>query len=90
MHVAEQVGQRLLVHPQARRAGEPQLLDALRPAHGELGRDPAAEADAAQDHLVQAQGVEQLDVVKGHVLDGVDLVEAAALAEAGVRRHVDA
>ena len=87
MHVAEQVRQRLLLHPQARRAGDPQLLDPLRPAHGELRRDPAAQADAAQDHLVQAQRVEQLDVVKRHVLDGVDLVEAAALAEAGMRRH---
>src|SRR5207248_2377683 len=36
------------------------------------------------------QGVEQLDVMESHVLDGVDLVEAAALAEAGVCRHVDA
>src|SRR5437660_389617 len=42
------------------------------------------------DDLVQAQLIEEFDIVKGHVLDGVDLLEAAAFAEARVRRHDDA
>jgi hypothetical protein len=88
-HQPEQVGQRLLVDAQARRRRQPQLLDALRPARGELGGDPAAEADAAENDFIESEGVEKFDVVERHVLDGIDLVEAAGLVEAGVRRHQD-
>src|SRR5262249_44315175 len=72
------------------RATEPQLLDALRPAAGELRRDPAAHAHPAPHHLVPPQGVEQPDVVEGHVLDGVDLVEPPPGPQAGVQGRVDA
>src|SRR5262249_44444092 len=59
------------------------------PADSEFGGDPPAEADAAEDHFVESQSVEQFDVVKRHVLDVVDLVEPAGVAEAGVCRDVD-
>src|SRR5205814_7985015 len=47
------------------------------------------EADAAQADLVQAQRVEQLNVMEGHILDVIDLLEAAALPEAGMRGDVN-
>src|SRR5262249_49392794 len=86
---AEQVPERLLLDPQPRRCRDPQFLDPLRPAYRKLRRDPAAQAHPAKDHLLQTEGVEEFEIVKGHVLDGVYAVETAALAETGVRRHVD-
>src|SRR5206468_770566 len=75
---AEQVGQWRSLDPQSRRRRDPQLLDALGPADGEFHRDPAPQAVAAEVDLVQAEGVQQLEVVEGHVGDGVDALAAAA------------
>ncbi len=87
MSHTKEIAERFVVDPQARRVGDPQLLDAFGPTNRNFRRDPAAEADAAEMDLLQAERVEHVDVVEGKVLDRVDLVEPAAPPEAGMRRH---
>ncbi len=74
----------MIVDPQTWGIGKPKSFDALGPAHGKLGRDPTSQTHAPKDDFFETQRVEQFQVVESHVLDGVNLVEAFALAEAGM------
>ena len=53
-------------------------------AHGELGRDPAAERMADQVHALDAQAVEHVEVIHRHVLHVADPGRVVGLAEAGM------
>ena len=64
-------------HVKPRRVHEDESADARGMTDGELGGDPAAQTGADQVHGLQAEGVEQIQVVEDQVLDPVDVAASA-------------
>src|SRR6185312_6059127 len=66
------------------------LVEALRRFGGELRGDPAADRGADQGHALQLEPVDQLEIDMRDIVDAIDPIGQARIAEAGMRGRDDA
>src|SRR6266511_4477394 len=55
--------------------------------HGQFGGDPAADAMTDEIESVEPERIEQLEIVKHHVLDAAGVAELVAAGAARMRGH---
>ena len=58
----------------------------LRLANGEFGGEPSAQRESCEIEIPQTETVEQVHVVQDMVLDGIDRIRVAGIAEAWMER----
>ena len=80
----EDVADRRARHKQSAGADQAQAPHPFGIAHRQLGGDPATDAVADQIEALQAQGVEDLEVMEDDILDAVAFGELVALRAAGM------
>ena len=84
----EEVAHGAPLHGEAARRDQREALEGVAAPHGKLRGDPPPKGVPHQVHAVQPQGVDEVHVVKDHVLHGVDGLQALrCLGEARVRGH---
>ena len=73
---------------QAGSADQHELADFFRMTHRKLGGDPAADASCRSDRTASDfERIEDFEIVKNHVFDGVDVSVLVGARAAGVRRR---
>ncbi|MDE0059768.1 MAG: hypothetical protein OXP07_16740 [Defluviicoccus sp.] len=84
MGLPEHVGDRRAGDEQPGRADQREAADALRVAHRDLGRDPAADAGPGEAERPEPERVEQLEIVEHQIVDGLQRLVLRAPGAAGM------
>ena len=80
----EEVWDRHLVEPQARRANEHEPIQQLRRERGDLGREHSPERMSDDVRLLEPQLVEEVEIVDGEVENVVEVLHTLSGAESGM------